>query len=102
LVVARDGQLVLTDSAEHSCDRVTYSDGYTIRLSPAAATPSVVMDPKYSFGQPALRGVRTEVLAEEFRAGAPSESIAELYVLTAEQVDEALRFEMIAANSRVA
>ena len=58
--------------------------------------------PKYSFGQPAPRGVRTEVLAEEFRAGAPGESIAELYVLTAEQVDEALRFEMIAANSRVA
>jgi uncharacterized protein (DUF433 family) len=102
LVVVRDGQLVLTDSAEHFCDRVTYSDGYAIRLSPAAATPSLVMEPKYPFGQPVLRGVRTEVLGEEFRAGAPRESIAELYVLTAEEVGEALRFEMIVANSRVA
>ena len=49
------GQLVLTDSAEHFCDRVTYSGGYAIRLSPAAATPSVVTDPKHSFDQPALR-----------------------------------------------
>ncbi|OJU40725.1 MAG: hypothetical protein BGN97_05305 [Microbacterium sp. 69-10] len=60
------------------------------------------MDPARTFGQPAIRNVRTEILAEDFRAGSTRDEIAELYDLTASQVDEAIRFELIAGSGRAA
>jgi uncharacterized protein (DUF433 family) len=60
------------------------------------------MDPRRAFGQPAIRSVRTDVLAEEYRAGVGRDELAGLYELTAAQVDEALRFEMIAAAESAA
>ena len=62
----------------------------------------MVMDPRHSFGQPAIRNVRTESLAEDFRAGASREELADLYDLSAGQVDEAIRFELIARSERAA
>jgi uncharacterized protein (DUF433 family) len=41
--------------------------------------------------------VRTEVLAQDYRVGESREALAELYGLTVDQVDQALRFELIAA-----
>jgi uncharacterized protein (DUF433 family) len=60
------------------------------------------MDPRRAFGQPAVRNVKTEVLAEEFRAGTGREELADLYDLELGQVDDALRFELIAAVDRAA
>lgn len=65
-------------------------------------TPGVRMDPRHAFGQPAIRSVRADVLAEENRAGVGRDELAGLYELTAAQVDEALRFEMIAAAESAA
>jgi uncharacterized protein (DUF433 family) len=42
------------------------------------------------------------VLAEDFRAGSSREELADLYELTAEQVDQALRFEVISSRELVA
>ena len=53
------------------------------------------MDPRRSFGQPSIRSVRTDVLAEDFRAGASLETLADLYGLDVSQVDQAIRYEMI-------
>jgi uncharacterized protein (DUF433 family) len=60
------------------------------------------MDPRRAFGQPAIRGVRTESLAEDYRAGAGRDAVADLYDLAPEQVDEAIRFELIAGGERIA
>ena len=49
--------------------------------------PDVVMDPLHTFGQPAIRNVRTSSLAEDFRAGCSSQELAELYDLTPDLVD---------------
>ena len=60
------------------------------------------MDPVRAFGQPAVRSVRTDALAEDYRAGASRDELAELYELTAAQVDEAIRFELIAGYEHAA
>jgi len=43
-----------------------------------------------------------ESLAEDFRAGASREELVDLYDLTPAQVDQALRFELIAGSDRAA
>ena len=102
LVVVRNGQLVLAEVAERFRSAVEYDGGVAGRLKPDLRTPDVVMDPRRAFGQPAVRSVRTDSLAEDYRAGTSREELAELYDLTAEQVDAAIRFELIAGSERAA
>ncbi|MBA3308673.1 MAG: DUF433 domain-containing protein [Nocardioidaceae bacterium] len=102
LVVVRNDQLMLSRSAQRFYDTVEYADDIARRLHPEVRTRGVVMDPEFAFGQPAVRSVRTDVLAEDYRAGTSRDDMADLYELTAEQVDEALRFEMIAGRDRAA
>ncbi|HWD77234.1 MAG TPA: DUF433 domain-containing protein [Kribbella sp.] len=102
LVVVRNGQLVLAESAARFRTAVEYVGDVVGRLKPDARTPDVLMDPRRSFGQPAVRNVRTDALAEDFRAGTTREELADLYDLSATQVDEAIRFELIAGSERVA
>lgn len=102
LVVVRNGQLVLGGAAERFQAAVEYRDDVVRRLRPDPRTPDVLMDPRHSFGQPAIRNVRTESLAEDFRAGTSREDLADLYDLTPEHVDEAIRFELITGSERAA
>lgn len=60
------------------------------------------MDPARAFGQPVVRNVRTESLAEDYRAGSSREVLADLYSLSLDQVDQAIRFELITGASAVA
>lgn len=102
-VVIRNGQLMLAEATKLFSEAVDYGDlGEVTRLRPDLRTPNVVMDPTRAFGQPAIRNVRTEGLAEDYRAGTSREELAELYDLTARQVDEAIRFELIAGTDRAA
>lgn len=102
LVVIRNGQLVLTESAERFSSAVEYVDDVVGRLRPDPRTPDVVMDPRRAFGQPAVRSVRTESLAEDFQAGTSRADLIDLYDLSPDQVDNAIRFELIARRDRAA
>lgn len=102
LVVIRNGQLVLAESAQRFSTAVEYIDDVVGRIKPDMRTPGVVMDPSRAFGQPAVRNVRTETLAEDYRAGTSRDELADLYDLTPAQVDEAIRFELIAGSERAA
>jgi uncharacterized protein (DUF433 family) len=102
LVVVRNDQFVLTERAERFRSAVEYQGDIAGRIRPILLTPDVVMDPKHAFGQPAIRNVRTEALAEAYRAGATRDELAQLYELSPDQVDGALRFELIAGSERVA
>lgn len=102
LVVVRSGQFVLSDTTKRFQSSVEYKDGFAHSLKPERRTPGVVMDPLRAFGQPAVRNVRTDALAEDYRAGTSAEELADLYDLTPEQVGEALRFELIVGRERTA
>jgi uncharacterized protein (DUF433 family) len=100
LVVVRNDQLMLDFRAQRFRDAVTYEDGVVVALCPTEPTPDVLMDPRRSFGQPSVRAVRTDVLAEDFRAGESLESLADLYDLDISQVDQAIRFELISSAAQ--
>lgn len=103
LVVVRNGQLMLAAATERFRSAVDFdSNGVARLLRPETRTPDVVMDPTRTFGQPAVRSVRTEVLAEAYRAGANREELVDLFELTPGQVDAAIRFELIAGGERAA
>ncbi|GAB3197880.1 DUF433 domain-containing protein [Nocardioides hungaricus] len=102
LVVVRDGQLLLTPAAERFRSAVEYDGPVAGLLRPDPRTPDVAMDPRRAFGQPAVRNVRTESLAEDYRAGTSRDELAYLYDLTLGQVDEAIRFELIVGADRAA
>lgn len=100
LVVIRNNQTMLDIRAERFTESVTYAEGIAIALRPSLRTPKVAIDPTRSFGQPSVRGVRTDVLAEDYRSGETLDSLADLYDLTVEQVDQAIRFELIAVTQQ--
>lgn len=102
LVVVRNGQLVLAVPAQQFQSAVTYTDDVVAHMQPDTRTPGVVMNPLKAFGQPAIRGVKTESLAEDYRAGTSRDALADLYDLSPDQVDEAIRFELIACRERTA
>lgn len=96
LVVVRNAQLVLTDRAERFHASIDYEGGVARRFRPYDRTPDVVLDPAHAFGQAAIRNIRTEVLAEDYRAGATRDELADLYELAPDHVDQAIRFELLA------
>lgn len=96
LVVVRSGQYAFTPPVEHFLSAVEWSEpteGIVLRLHPLTGNPVVVVDPLRQFGEPVVRSVQTEVIAEQFDAGASVEAIAELYELTRHEVEAALRYE---------
>jgi len=94
LVVVRNNQIVLAERAEQFVDSVEYDDEVVRRIRPVAGIREVVMDPLRQFGEPVVRSVRTEVIAELVRAGETVDGIAETYELTRAQVEAAIRFEL--------
>jgi uncharacterized protein (DUF433 family) len=100
LVVSRSGQLLLNPHAEEFLDSVEFgADDVVARIRPLGKNTRVVMDPLRKFGAPVVRAVSTEVIAESIRAGDSREMIADLYELEAEDVDEAIRYELKRAHS---
>lgn len=102
LVVVRSGQGVLTWSkpAEGFRSSVEWTskngaDPQPRRLRPIRDLPEVTIDPLRGFGEPVVRGVRTEIIAELMRAGESPDKIAELYELQRGWVDAALRYELL-------
>jgi len=104
LVVVRTGQHVMwSDEAEAFSRSIEWTgdraDAQPRLLRPHDDLAEVVIDPLRGFGEPVVRNVRTEVLAELFRAGESPDSLAELYELPRTMIDEALRYELRTATS---
>lgn len=101
LVVVRTGQTVAewSDKAEGFRESIEWSDqsetALPSRLRPVSELREVVIDPLRGFGEPVVRGVRTEIIAELFTAGDSADMIAETYELPRSMVDEAVRYELM-------
>jgi len=104
LVVVRERQQPLwskpADDFRRSLEWTPSSNGVPreVRLlRPVADIQHVTIDPLRGFGEPVVRGVRTEVIAELVRAGDSPEMIAEMYELPRSWVDQAVRYELLRA-----
>jgi len=104
LVIVRERQKVLWSKPADEFRRSlewTNANGAArqIRLvRPVHDIEHVTIDPLRGFGEPVVRGVRTEVIAELVRAGDPPEMIAEMYELPRAWVDQAVRYELLRAG----
>lgn len=97
VVQLKDGQVRLSGEAATFKRSVEYSnvvDGIADRVRPQDGNRDVFVDPLRQFGEPVVRSVPTEVIAEQVRAGDRLESIAENFELTLQQVESAVRFEL--------
>lgn len=103
LVVVRTGQEILewskpADDFRRSLEWTGADDSAQPRLlHPVQGIDDVVVDPLRGFGEPVVRGVRTEIIAELVRAGDSPQAIAELYELPRATVDAAVRYELLRA-----
>lgn len=99
IVVARNNQYVLTAQAEEFVNTTEFNDEFAVRVRPLGLRNSVSIDPLHHFGEPAVRSVPTEALAENFRAGDPVDMLAEIYELSREDVESAIRYELDLATA---
>jgi uncharacterized protein (DUF433 family) len=96
LVLVRNNQLVLADPAQSFYESAQFSAADVVeRLRPVSGIPEVVLDPLRQFGEPVVRSVRTEIIAEQVRAGEPIDAIAAIYELPRPWVEAAVRYELI-------
>lgn len=77
-------------------DTVEYEGEIVRRWWPLGKEFAVLVDPDYGFGLPVVEGVgvRTEIIAERYRAGDSIHEIAYDFDVTPKQIDDALQWEM--------
>ena len=102
LVVRRGGTMQgvidFTEPVEAFLHRVAFdANAVAERYHPLGKESPVVIDPARGFGIPTVRGIRTEILLEQFQAGEPIDRIADDFDLNRLDVEEALRWELRAA-----
>lgn len=93
IVVTRNDQIQLADPAAEFVQAADFDSGRVVRITPDPEFPQVVIDPLRASGDPVVRAVPTEIIAEQARAGDSSEWLADLYELSLDQVEAAIRFE---------
>ncbi len=102
LVVVRGGQAMMSAPVKSFVGDLRYADDTDPEASavvPLRFGELVTLDPLHQDGRPVVRAVPTEVIAEQFRAGESTETIADLFDLTVAQVEQALRFELSLART---
>lgn len=102
LVVVRNDQIVLSEPAEQFVRSAKFDKETQVveRLRPVADIDEVVIDPLRQFGEPVVRSVRTEVIAEQLRVGETIDGIAALYDLDRHLVEAALRYELVCSAGK--
>ena len=97
-MVVGSGQLMLSEPAATFCRRVEFDETteeamrYVVMEAPAP----VYVNPRFSFGIPTVRSVRTEVITELYLAGEPPSAIRDIYRdygVTARDINTAVEFE---------
>ena len=102
LVVVRSGQAMMSAPVKSFVGDLRYvddTDREAKAVVPVQFGGLVTLDPLHQYGRPVVRAVPTEVVAEQFRAGESTETIADLFDLTVAQVEQALRFELSLART---
>jgi uncharacterized protein (DUF433 family) len=93
---AKTGQLILDPRAVEYLDRVEFAETgerEAQRIYPAGRESPVVMDPRVASASPAVRGIRTEAIAELAEADVSVEDIAADFSLPVPVVKAAVAYE---------
>jgi uncharacterized protein (DUF433 family) len=75
-------------------------EGIALQWRVAGKDSPIIIDPRVSFGAPAIKGVPTWVLRGRFDAGESDSDIAEDFGIKKEEVREALKFEGLLGGGR--
>lgn len=95
-VVVRNGQGVMSSPVKRFVDAVDFAEGgNAIRIRPAGPNSLVVVDPERQGGRPVVRSVPTDVILEQFNAGESISAISDLWELTVDEIESALRYELV-------
>jgi uncharacterized protein (DUF433 family) len=97
-MVVGSGQLMLSEPAATFCRRVEFDETTkeAMRYVVMEAPVPVYVNPRFSFGVPTVRSVRTEVITELYLAGEPSSAIRDIYRdygVTGLDINTAVEFE---------
>ena len=97
----RNGQLAFKTVIERTFRDLDLEDNSVSRWRPFGGKPSIVIDPKRSFGQPiaTLSGVPTITLAESVKAEGSISRVAAIFDISRSAVQDAVKFheELLAA-----
>ena len=94
--VVRSGQTVFPSlEVQRFQQAADYDDAKVLRFR---MTDNVVIDPEYASGEPTIAGRRLRVatIAESIAAGEHRESVAEMWNITVEAVEDAVRCSDVA------
>jgi uncharacterized protein (DUF433 family) len=77
-----------------------YESDVALRWHVAGQGSPIIIDPRISFGAPAVHGTPTWIIRGRFEAGESNSDIADDFGLKAEEVRQALKFEESVASGR--
>lgn len=107
LNASKDGQLGIKDVLSNYLKRIERDPtGIPIKLFPFTRRSEsldqpkrIQIDPRISFGRPVISGtgIRTEILFERFLSGEDTKQLAQDYDRPEEEIQEAIRYEQLAA-----
>ena len=94
LKVNQDGQLAWKEIIGPVLEAFEYEhEGVAIRWHVGGPSSPIIIDPRVSFGVPAVKGTPTWIIKGRFDAGESNSEIAEDFDLEVSAVREALKFE---------
>lgn len=93
IVADAGGQLGWRDLIADRFAEFDYEQDLALRWHVAGRGSAVLIDPRTSFGAPAVHGIPTWAILGRWRAGEPLDEIADDFDLSLDDVREALRFE---------
>jgi uncharacterized protein (DUF433 family) len=93
IVADRAGQIAWKSLLSDRFAEFDYERGVAVRWHVAGPHSSVIIDARRGFGAPTVRGIRTGAIRGRAKAGVSDSALQRDFGLTAEEIDDALRFE---------
>ncbi len=97
LELGTGGQIAFKNIIEPFCQKLDFNQDTELvnRFWPLGKNRSIVVDPKHGFGRPTITGtnISIEVIYSLLNAGEEKDTVADLYNLTNEQVNDVLVFQ---------
>ena len=97
LELGTGGKIAFRKIIEPFCKKLDFNQHNDLanRFWPLGRKHSVVVDPKHGFGRPTVAGtnISTEAIYGLLKAGEEKETVADLYNLTEEQINDVLVFQ---------